>query len=584
MSNNQYEQYIENGAWEHLPPAELQGFALYVSAKKEKKFNRQDDLSIYQDDPVGFGQKISGDTYTDDVCRMMESVRDYPITIAKSSNSTGKSYSAARVACWFYKAFPDSKVYVAAAPPEENLRDILWGQIVSVIFGHRDVFKGDSLTDLLLRPSQSAIDMTGDPLHLIRGLRIPTSGDPHIRQAKFSGKHAPHILFILDEGDAIPDEVYAGIETCMTAGFARLLIMFNPRHKAGAVYRMERDQRANVVQLRAFDHPNVVTGRSVIPGAVSAETVVRHINNYCRWIDPSVESFDPDSRDVFKLPAYLEDVVAKREDGSDFSPLRSGYYHVMESIFHHMVLAEYPPQAPQQLISEDWITAARSRWDVYVAQNGEAAPQMTRAKMGFDVADSGADSNVLCFRYGGFVERPIDGVHVFPGIDLAKTEDHAIKQYKRRNVEACYVDGTGVGAGVAPHLIRGGCLAAKIMVAERPTRASDLGQFAQLRDQLYWLMREWLQKDPSSMLPPDEKLIGELLIPTYDIFNGHIKITKKQAMKDLLKRSPDRMEALILTFADSVGGIPLNIRQSRQAQARKAIRKPQFDKSLILKV
>ena len=75
------------------------------------------------------------------------------------------------------------------------------------------------------------------------------SGTEAQREAKFSGKHAPYLLFILDEGDAIPDEVYRGIESCMSGGHARLLIMFNPRAEVGEAYRMERDGRANVIKL-----------------------------------------------------------------------------------------------------------------------------------------------------------------------------------------------------------------------------------------------------------------------------------------------------------------------------------------------
>jgi hypothetical protein len=51
------------------------------------------------------------------------------------------------------------------------------------------------------------------------------------------------------------------------------------------------------------------------------------------------------------------------------------------------------------------------------------------------------------------------------------------------------------------------------------------------------------------MLPPDELLIEELCTPTYEIQNGKIRIMKKQTMRELLKRSPDRADALCLTFA-----------------------------------
>jgi len=74
---------------------------------------------------VAFGEHVLGETYTDEVKFMMESVRDNQITVAKSSNATGKTHGAARVAAWWYKAFPDSQVYSAAAPLESNLKKLL---------------------------------------------------------------------------------------------------------------------------------------------------------------------------------------------------------------------------------------------------------------------------------------------------------------------------------------------------------------------------------------------------------------------------------------------------------------------------
>ena len=83
-------------------------------------------FEAYQGDPVGFCESTFGEIYTDDVKAMMESVRDNPVTVAKSANATGKTHGAARVAAWFIKCFPDAQVYTAAAPPEDNLRRLLW--------------------------------------------------------------------------------------------------------------------------------------------------------------------------------------------------------------------------------------------------------------------------------------------------------------------------------------------------------------------------------------------------------------------------------------------------------------------------
>uniref|UniRef100_A0A6M3JWD9 Putative terminase n=1 Tax=viral metagenome TaxID=1070528 RepID=A0A6M3JWD9_9ZZZZ len=215
------------------------------------------DYTRYQADPVGFGEHVLGETYTDDVKRMMESVRDNVITVAKSGNATGKTHGAARVGVWWFKAFPGSQVYTAAAPPESNLRKLLWGEIGSIVARKPLLFDNETV---------KILHVERGPQSFLTGVTIPMSGTVQQREAKFSGKHAPFLLFILDEGDAIPPEVYQGIESCMSGGHARLLVMFNPRAEMGPVNRMEREGRANVVSLSAFNHPNVTSGKDRIPG------------------------------------------------------------------------------------------------------------------------------------------------------------------------------------------------------------------------------------------------------------------------------------------------------------------------------
>jgi hypothetical protein len=55
------------------------------------------------------------------------------------------------------------------------------------------------------------------------------------------------------------------------------------------------------------------------------------------------------------------------------------------------------------------------------------------------------------------------------------------------------------------------------------------------------------------MIPPDNDLIEELLTATYEVTNGKIRVMKKATMRELLKRSPDRADALCLTFSKDTG-------------------------------
>lgn len=489
------------------------------------------DFQRYEDDPVAFGQDVLGETFTEEVKTLMMSVRDYPITLARSANATGKTHGAARVAVWFNRCFPDSQVYVAAAPPESNLKKLLWGEISSITEKHPRLFQTDTIRTLFIGRSARSF---------IAGVSIPASGTTAQREAKFAGKHAPHLFFIIDEGDAVPDEVYRGIESCMSGGFARLLVMFNPRNESGEVYRMERDGRANVIRLSAFEHPNVKTGDNVIPGAVSRETTIRRINQWCR----PLATGEPVTSECFELPCFLVGQTAKSQSGTDYPPLKRGWYRIMEPAFSYMVLGEYPAQGNQQLISREWIAQARSRWDVYVAQHGEIPPVGVYASLGLDVGEYGTDSNVFCSRYGGYVERLI----AWTGLDILQTADRAVQEFRLRKAGAIKVDATGVGSGVSPAIQRQGCTAIPVKVASSPTQKSELGEFAILRDQLWWACREWLRMDPGAMLPPDELLIEELQTPTYVIERGKIRIMRKDIMREVLRRSPDRADALCLTF------------------------------------
>jgi hypothetical protein len=398
---------------------------------------------------------------------------------------------------------------------------------------HPDLFTGDQIKSLQISTGVR---------NFCCGVTIPLSGSDAQREAKFAGKHAPHLLFIVDEGDAVPDEVYRGIESCMSGGHARLLVMFNPRAEAGEVYRMARDGRAKLVSLSAFSHPNVVTGEEKIPGAVTRDTTVRRINEWCR---PLAVGQLPDS-ECFELPCFLAGQIATSQSGHKYPPLKTGWYKIIEPAFSYMVLGKYPAQSSTQLISREWIARARTRWDSYVAQNGQVPPQGVSAVLGLDVGEFGTDANVICFRYGNYVDQPV----AWGGVDTAATADRAVDEFNNNDVMLAQVDATGVGAGVAPMMMRKGCPATAVKVASSPTMKTEMGEFNILRDQLWWSVREWLRTD-RAMLPPDELLLEELRIPTYEVKNGRIRVMDKATMRELLKRSPDRADALCLTFNES---------------------------------
>lgn len=369
-----------------------------------------------------------------------------------------------------------------------------------------------------------------------------------------SGKHAPHLMFIVDEGDAVPEEVYKGIESCMSSGHVRLLILFNPRAPQGLIYDMEMSARANVVELSAFDHPNVLTGMDVIPGAVSREVTVRRINEWSRPLGRDEKPND----ECFEVPEFLVGSTATSNSGIVYQPLPSGYRKVTQEELWYMTLAKYPNKGVQQLISVDWINAALERGREYKAKYGEVPPPGVQPVLGLDCAEFGGDNNSLCVRYNNYIAP----IRTWGGLDTDETTDKALDIFLELNADRIYVDALGVGSAVAPAITRRGryeknppvdVAAIGVKVSEKPSKMtySELGEFYSIRDEIWWRLREHLRLDPNAMLPDDPMLAEELRAATYEYTpkGDKIKVMSKEEFRKKLKRSPDRADALCLTFA-----------------------------------
>lgn len=507
-----------------------------------------DDFGKYADDPVAFGRELLREEFTDDIVEMMYSFRDNPITIGKSANAVGKTHGAARCIVWFFCVFKQSQVYTAAAPPVSNLSRLLWGEIKAILEKNIHLFKKFSIGN--------GMWFSRAPQSFVTGVAIPQQGTPEQRKAKFSGKHAPALAFVFDEGDAIPSEVYEATESCMSGGHARLLVLFNPRHQAGTLYQMERKKMASVVKITAFTHPNVTSGENLIPGAVTREQTVRRINEWTRPLTPDeIRTLDLKDTSIFKVPDFLEGCTAS-SFGGDFTypPLKGGYRIVDNPAFSYMVLGEYPSMSTYQLIDRKWIDRAVENWQAYVKHNGEMLTGNRHLrKAGLDVAEFGIDRNVLTIKDGNFIPRQ----RVWAGVDPVTTGDLAYSIMAENSVNEIAVDSTGVGAGVAPQIRRHGAIAHRIMTASGATDEAMLnegtlfGQFGNMRDQGFWALREWLRLNEEACLPPDDELIEELLALEYHKDKREkVKITDSEALRGILKRSADKAHSIMQIFCD----------------------------------
>ena len=117
------------------------------------------------------------------------------------------------------------------------------------------------------------------------------------------------------------------------------------------------------------------------------------------------------------------------------------------------------------------------------------------------------------------------------------------------------VDSIGVGGGVVDRLRE---LRQPVLpyTGSAGTRALDRTRqygFVSTRAAAWWHLRELLDPafDAAVMLPPDDLLLSDLNAPTWDVTTGvppKIRLEKKEDVAARLGRSPDRGDAVVMSF------------------------------------
>lgn len=203
-----------------------------------------------------------------------------------------------------------------------------------------------------------------------------------------------------------------------------------------------------------------------------------------------------------------------------------------------------------QLIPTAWVEAAMRRW-----QPMEAKGAMNR--VGFDVARGGTDNSVVARRHGAWFDElvPCPGVVTHDGASAAGFVIPLI----RDGAPVC-VDSIGVGAS-ALDFLRGLNVAVQPVVGSEGSKGRDKNgrlRFKNMRAEMYWRLREAL--DPASpvpiSLPSDKELKTELLAHRYKVVqmgtDAGIQVRSKDEVKEAIGRSPDRADAVAMTFVDGV--------------------------------
>lgn len=217
---------------------------------------------------------------------------------------------------------------------------------------------------------------------------------------------------------------------------------------------------------------------------------------------------------------------------------------------------------PMQCIPTEWVRAAQERWVAHPYPH-DGVPMCA---MGVDASGGGKDPMVVAPRYDGWYAKLIK----VPGKELPPDRLGAhsagiIVSHRTSNAKVIVDMGGGYGGSIYETLKANGVDVDGYKGAAESVQRTVEGQlkFTNMRTQTYWRFREAL--DPAQpggspiMLPPDPRLLAQLVCPTYEITPNGIKLEPK-VTRDThgqvnggvmykLGHSPDEADAVVMAWS-----------------------------------
>lgn len=457
----------------------------------EEDYAKLEEVRAYRkwgwDNPVSWIRTCLGVRLYSKQREVVRSVRHNRRTSVRSAHGVGKTETAACAALWYLNVVCPSRI-VLTSVTWDHLKDILWSSIHRLIHNAPfDVTLGGNLLDTELE----VIDGWG-----IYGLS-PNNPDA------FGGYHSENGVFVAaDEASALQRDHAVAINGIITTEMSRILYIGNPTIAEGEFFESFEKPGWNNIHISAYDCPNVIAGRSVVPGL--SDRV---------WVEDQKREWGEDSPD-FKV----------------------------------RVKGEFKDSSEDSLVKRSWIKEAIER---------KASGSLGRRKLGVDVARQGSDRTVFLIRD----DQAVRHIEYFVGQDLMATagKTKALAEKHGIDPDCVYVDDSGLGGGVTDRLREQNF---NVIPVQNGAKAQDKKHFLNVRSESYWRVRKALDPDGDFLLSlsKEHENLGKELIATHYTHNsaGQIKIEEKEEIKKRIKCSPDMADALALTFASR--GIAAEIR------------------------
>lgn len=224
----------------------------------------RDRLLAWRLDPVKFVHEALDVPYlTPDQEGILRDLLIHDRIGVTSGHGTGKSFVAACAVIWFLVCFPESRVITTAASWLQ-VENVTWGEIRSLVQRAEALIGGKLLqTSLTLGEKWSAI-----------GIATNTS-------TRMQGMHAPRVLCVIDEAVGVDKEIFEGMGGLTIGDHDVTLALCNPTDASCHFFdELEIPGKWHIRVMSGLNHPNVIEGRVVVPGAITRKKIQEYKDQY----------------------------------------------------------------------------------------------------------------------------------------------------------------------------------------------------------------------------------------------------------------------------------------------------------------
>lgn len=427
-------------------------------------------------------------------------VEQHPLVAVKGCHASGKTHVAAGMPLWWLTRFTTGKVFTTA--PTLRQVKLMWEEIALAR-------RNSEIEQLLPEPT-------------VTGLRIDEGrygiGASSSRGVNVQGFHGSDVLIIADEAPGIEADIWDAIEGIRAGGRVRVLEMGNPVIPSGHFYDSFHRARGifHCISISAFDTPNLLDEVTGIP--LTHETLL---------------ALPEERLDVTLFPSLITRRWVKE---------RYQVWGPQHPKYRSRVLAEFPIHSPYAVFSPEWIERSKR----------EPTPEELAAagtiQVGIDVAGAGDDETALCARVNGMIIRQESWPDADPRGAVCRVLSE-LQHHRRYRLGVVVVDIVGIGYNFALHLADQGFPVLGFQAGARPMEQM---LYTNVKAEAYFCAREWFKQGLVSGLG-DEECEAQLSTIQYrETSRGLTEIESKDDMRKRGVPSPDRAEALIMSFCHVV--------------------------------